>query len=166
MAKSMPRQQPGTSKQDVRTPKIFLAAVRRRLGIDAFAVDLAASRSNTVAPKFYSARTNALVHPWPTDGWNWANPEFSDLRPWAEKAYEESKRGARTAMLVPAAVGANWWSAWVHDKCRVLLLNGRLTFVGHQQPYVKDCALLLFDRELTPGYECWRWAADVHKVAA
>src|SRR5437762_1882787 len=108
MAKSMPRQKPNQSKQDVRTPAVFLTAVKARLGIAAFTVDLAASRENTVAPKFYSKRSNALVQSWNLGGWNWLNPEFGDIRPWVEKAWTESSRGASTAMLVPAAVGANW----------------------------------------------------------
>jgi hypothetical protein len=45
MAKTMPRQQPGRSVQDVRTPREFLAATRALLGIEAFAVDLAATRA-------------------------------------------------------------------------------------------------------------------------
>jgi phage N-6-adenine-methyltransferase len=163
MAKSMPRQQPGTSKQDVRTPKVFLAAVKRRLGIDSFIVDLAASQSNTIAKQFYSERSNALVQSWVFDGWNWLNPPFSDLRPWAQKAFEESRQGAHTAMLVPAGVGANWWRDWVHTKARVLLLNGRITFVGHKQPYPKDCVLLLYEACVIPGYEIWTWPNELQR---
>jgi phage N-6-adenine-methyltransferase len=160
MAKSMPRQQPGTSKQDVRTPKNFLAAVKLRLGIDAFAVDLAASQSNTVAKQFYSERSNALIQPWVFDGWNWLNPPFGDIRPWVQKACEESRLGAHTAMLVPAGVGANWWRDWVHGKARILLLNGRITFVGHKQAYPKDCALLIYEPGVIPAYETWTWANE------
>jgi len=166
MAKSMPRQQPGTSKQDVRTPKMFLDAVRLRLGIDAFSVDLAASRANTVAPKFYSAQTNALVHPWNLGGWNWCNPEFGDLRPWVQKGFEESREGAQTAMLVPAGVGSNWWRDWVHGKARILLLNGRITFVGHKQPYPKDCALLIYEPGVIPAYETWTWMNERRRAEA
>lgn len=162
MAKAMPAQRPGQSVQDVRTPTEFLSAVRRLLGIVSFAVDLAASRENTVAPRFYSARTNALEQPWNLGGWNWLNPPFSDLSPWARKAFNEAQRGARTAMLVPAGVGANWWRDHVHGKARILLLNGRITFVGHKQPYPKDCALLLYAPETIPAYEVWPW---MHEAA-
>jgi hypothetical protein len=48
-----------------------------------------------------------------------------------KKAHEEMIKGARTAMLVPAGVGANWWRDHVHNKAHVLLLNGRIMFVGH-----------------------------------
>lgn len=157
MPKSIPLQQPATSVQNVRTPPVFLRAVKRLLGIDAFVVDLAASRSNTVAKQFYSERSNALVQSWVFDGWGYCNPPFSDLRPWVEKAWQEAQRGAHTAMLVPAGVGANWWRDHVHGRARILLLNGRLTFVGHKQPYPKDCALLLYTPDVIPAYEIWSW---------
>jgi phage N-6-adenine-methyltransferase len=165
MAKTMPRQQPGRSKQDVRTPSDFLAAARSLLGIEAFTVDLAATRENTVAPKFYSVRANALVQPWALGGWNWLNPEYSDIAPWVKKAYEEKLKGAQTAVLIPAGVGANWWRDHVHGRAHVLLLNGRITFVGHHQPYPKDCALLIYAKAWPAEYDCWSWAAK-QKAAA
>jgi phage N-6-adenine-methyltransferase len=177
MPKSMPAQRHGTSKQDVRTPKAFLDAVKLRLGIDAFTVDLAASKSNTVAKQFYSERSNALVQPWNLSdgGFNWLNPPYTDIRPWVQKAYEESRLGARTALLLPAGVGSNWWRDWCHPKARILLLNGRITFVGHKQPYPKDCALLLYEPNVISAYETWTWpnehrrvetnAADIHSAA-
>lgn len=166
MTKAMPKQKPGRSQQDVRTPGVFLAAVRARLHIDAFTIDLAASRENTVAKKFYSERTNSLIQDWNRGGFNWCNPPFGDIGPWVKKAVDETTRGASTAMLVPASVGSNWWRDFVHEKCRVLLLNGRLTFVGHTQPYPKDCALLLYAPDQIIGYEVWTWEASARKVAA
>lgn len=165
MAKSMPKQQPGRSQQDVRTPREFLAATRALLGIEAFAVDLAATRENTVAPKFYGVRSNSLVQPWTFDGWGWLNPPFSDLAPWVKKAHEEMIKGARTAMLVPAGVGANWWRDHVHNKAHVLFLNGRIMFVGHHQPYPKDCALLIYAKAWPADYDCWSWSVK-QKAAA
>lgn len=161
MAKTMPRQQPGRSQQDVRTPRELLAAVRALLDIDAFVVDLAATRANTVARKFYGLRANSLLQPWTFDGFGWCNPPFSDLAPWVQKGHEERAKGAQTAMLVPAAVGANWWRDHVHGKAHVLLLNGRVMFVGHAQGYPKDCAVLIYAAGWTPGYRVWSWASPV-----
>lgn len=157
MAKTMPAQRPGQSQQNVQTPGRLLRAVRTLLGIDAFTVDLAASAENTVARKFYSQRTNALRQSWALGGWNWLNPPFSRLGPWVKKALLEQAHGARTIMLVPAAAGANWWRDHVHGKAHVLLLNGRITFVGHTKPYVKDCALLIYADGWAPGYAVWSW---------
>lgn len=153
----MPAQKPGRSRQDYQTPGEFLDAVRRRLGISAFAVDLAASRENTVAEKFYTQEESGLSNSWIHDGWNWLNPPFEKIEPWVQRAYYTSRTGARTAVLIPAGVGSNWWRRWVHGKAFVLLLNGRITFVGADAPYPKDCVLLLYGPDVAPGYDVWAW---------
>jgi len=161
-----PNQKPGRSKQDYGTPPEFIAAVKRRLGIGEFAVDLAASRENTIADEFYTYTINALARDWVFDGWCWLNPPFARLEPWARHAFEQSRRGTRIAMLVPAGVGANWWRDHVHGKAFVLLLNGRITFVGETMPYPKDCALLLYGPDVAPGYDVWTWPTPAQKRSA
>jgi hypothetical protein len=81
----MPRQKPGQSKQDYRTPVEFLDAVRRRFNVDAFAVDLAADDDNHVAPVYYTAAEDALK---PANGWTtkhgglaWVQPSLLEDRP-------------------------------------------------------------------------------------
>lgn len=166
--RSMPAQKPGRSKQDYGTPPAFLEAVKRRFGIAAFAIDLAASQENAVAPLFYTEAQNALVQPWRTKSRElaWLNPPFADLAPWVEKAWTESRTAARIAMLVPAGVGANWWRDWVHQKAFVLLLNGRLKFVGELDYYPKDCCLLIYGPDVAAGYEMWSWQPTQKRVAA
>lgn len=159
----MPAQKPGASKQDYRTPLEFLEAVRRRFGIDAFALDLAADDENHVAPLYYTAENDALAR---ANGWTtksrglaWCNPPYARIGRWVEKAWNESRRGARLVMLIPAAVGSNYWRDYVHGKAFVLLLNGRITFVGCEQPYPKDCVLLVYGPDVAPGYDVWTWSA-------
>jgi len=159
----MPEQKPGRSKQDYATPPELLRAVRTLLDIDEFACDLAASAENAVCQPYYTEADDALRQPWlvQAGGWNWCNPPFARLGPWVEKAWlEQIQFGAQTAMLVPAGVGSNWWRDWVHSKAHVLLLNGRLTFVGETAPYPKDCALLLYSPTFGPNtqdYSVWNW---------
>lgn len=156
---TMPRQQPGRSRQDYRTPVAFLDAVKRRFGIESFAIDLAASDDNTVAPLYYTEAENALEQPWRTAGrgWAWCNPPFAKIEPWVEKAYRSTRSGARVLMLLPAGVGANWWRDWVDGKAFVLFLNGRITFVGEPAPYPKDCVLLVYGPDVAPGHAVWSW---------
>jgi hypothetical protein len=111
----------GRSKQAVGTPPAFLHAVRRRLGIADFALDLAASQETP------SARS----------------------------------LGAQTAVLVRSSTGANWLRDSVHQRARVLLLNDRLTFVGHTNTYASDLALLLDSPSVEPGYELCGWRVAV-----
>ncbi len=148
----MPVQKPGLSKQDYSTPDEFIAAVKSKLGIEEFCVDLAASQDNTKARMYFSERDNALVHPWwQFTRWAWLNPPFANIALWAKKC---SESGIKIAFLVPAAVGSNWFRDYVDGKALVLLLNGRLSFDGIA-PYPKDCILCLYGAE--PGYEVWDW---------
>lgn len=157
-----PTQKPGRSKQDYGTPPEFLAAVKAKLGIPSFYCDLAARRDNAVADTYITPEINALSVPWTMrDGWCWLNPPYANIEPWVRKAYREwFVNNVNVAMLIPAAVGANYWRDYVHRKCRVLLLNGRITFVGCKDPYPKDCVLLLYASVVPfigPEYDVWSW---------
>ena len=155
-----PAQRPGRSKQDYATPQAFLAAVRARLNINAFAVDLAADASNRVTTSYYSEATNALRQDWDwwPGEWAWLNPPYANIGPWVAKA---SLSEANIAMLIPASVGANWWKQWVHHRAKALFLNGRLAFMPDKPMwlYPKDCALLLYGPGLEryPNYDIWTW---------
>lgn len=154
-----PKQKPGSSRQDYGTPPELLAAVKRRLRIDDFGMDLAADAANRVTQRYYDRHDDALAQPWPQPRWNWLNPPYSRIGPWVQKAYRTSQwENNQTAVLIPAAVGSIWWREFVHEKCRVLFLNPRLTFVGCTDPYPKDCALLLYSLGYS-GYDVWTWKA-------
>lgn len=155
---TMPIQKPGLSKQDYETPPEFIAAVKARLGINSFYIDLAADQHNRKAELWYGEEHDSLLCnwaglpcQWPNFTWAWLNPPFANIAPWAKKC-SESK--IKIAFLVPAGVGANWFRDHVDGKALVLLLNGRLSFDGIA-PYPKDCILCLYG--VTPGYEVWDW---------
>lgn len=152
----MPAQKPGRSKQDYCTPKEFLEAVCDRFVIEQFVLDVAASADNAIAPNYYDEADDGLKQVWWADGWTWCNPPYANIRPWVEKAWNESLAGAQVAMLIPASVGANWWRDWVHDKAHVWFLNGRLSFDGIA-PYPKDLALLIYTPHVKGGYRVWDW---------
>ncbi len=169
----MPPQRPGKSVQAVGTPRALLRAVKRRLGIRDFDVDLAANRHNYVCDTWYGPGSPAVDHrdslaswvrwqPRMCDGWSWLNPPFADIWPWLRKAKRESSRyGARIAVLVPLSI-AEWWVDHVHDDCVILLLVGRVTFRGHAKPYPKDCVILLYGSGLPAGYYLWKWRGERH----
>lgn len=155
-----PIQKPGKSRQDYQTPPDFLLAVKRRLNIEEFAVDLAATPENAVADYFFTEEQDALLQSWRGfREWCWCNPPYGDIYPWVEKAWGQSDEGigAQIAMLVPASVGSKWWELYVHQTAHVLFLHPRLTFVGCTAPYPKDCALLLYTPYINGGYETWNW---------
>jgi DNA (cytosine-5)-methyltransferase 1 len=155
----VPKQKPGRSKQDYQTPEAFLIALTRKLDIGNFKTDLAASHDNAVAGFYFTEEEDSLKQDWTSlpPGWAFLNPPFSDIEPWVKKAWES--RPAKIAILIPASVGSNWWRDWVHLKCQVLFLNGRLAFIPDQPHalYPKDCALLLYSQNHEVGYRIWTW---------
>jgi phage N-6-adenine-methyltransferase len=167
----MPKQKPGRSKQDYGTPREFILAVKELLQISEFDIDLAASADNAKAELFYDKDIDALVQPWDVgQGWNWLNPEFARISPWVERAYYHAvEYGTKTAVLIPAGVGSNWWRDWVHGKAMVHFLNGRITFdgtppnprTGKVDAYPKDCALLLYARAEMHYIEQGDWPYDI-----
>ena len=165
----MPLQKPGRSAQVVQTPPEFLERVRNLLKIDDWAIDLAANKHNTVCDVFLSKQHDALRSRWRwqdfvgAEQWAWLNPPFGRIEPWVQKTCETKgslSNYAGIAVLLPASVGSNWWATYVDKQCLVLLLKGRLTFVGHTSPYPKDLVLLLYSLPVKPGYEVWDWRHD------
>lgn len=157
-----PTQKPGRSRQDYQTPPEFLISLRERLSIADFALDAAATYTNSVSSAYLDETINALHDDtsWISHqpgGWTYCNPPFGRVGPWVRKAWIEAGRGASIAMLLPAGVGSNWWRDYVDGRAHVLLLNGRLTFVGQTTPYPKDCVLLLYTPFIQGGYEVWDW---------
>jgi phage N-6-adenine-methyltransferase len=167
---TMPVQKPGRSKQDYGTPPEFLAAVKNRLRIGDFDIDLAATKENAVCPYYYSLEEgkDSLLQSWqtpePESGWAWLNPPYADIQPWVHRAHKEAETGAHVAVLIPASVGANWWAECVDPYAYTVFLNGRLTFVGETTPYPKDCALLLYTPWGFKGSEVWNWRRDVPQL--
>lgn len=160
-----PAQKPGRSKQDYETPDEFIYAVLQRYRIGSFDIDLAASAANAKASVYYTAEDNALVQPWKVGtGWNWLNPEFTNIRPWVAYAYQQMVRyGAQTLMLVPASVGCNWFRDYVDHKSFCHYLNNRITFVGAPNVYPKDCMLIEYSpyADIAARYDVWDWVNHV-----
>lgn len=174
MAK-VPRQKPHCSKQDYGTPPELLTAIRNRLRIDEFAVDLAASKDNAVCRCFYDESYDSLKRSrdWAVDGWAWLNPPFANITSWVSKALHESTNyGAHVVMLTPASPGSNWWRDYVEPYAYVSYLNGRFVFVGtpnnpktgKPDVYPKDCALLFYTPWGFRGSEVWNWRRDLSQL--
>lgn len=172
LCRPVPVQKPGRSRQDYATPRAFLDAVERRFGRIHW--DLAAHRGNETTGRgcFYGPGSphggseDSLQIPWTQYGprlpsgdaaLQWLNPPYAHIEPWVAKASAEADIGARIAVLVPAAVGSNWFRRHVHHRAAVLALSPRLTFVGCRDTYPKDLMLCLYGLGFAPGFDVWRW---------
>lgn len=157
---TMPLQRPGRSRQNYGTPASFIRAVTRRFG--PLRCDLAASPGNAVVPDFFARQDDSLSQDWHTiGGLLWLNPPFENIEPWARKCQDESGKGARVLLLVPASTGSGWFQRWVHGQARIYLLCGRLIFCEAAGNYPKDCVLALYSADVEPGYETWDWRKEV-----
>jgi phage N-6-adenine-methyltransferase len=160
----MPAQKPGKSKQDYGTPPELLAAIKFRLNTN-FDLDVAADDTNAICDAYYTEEIDGLSQPWCREncGWNWCNPPYGNIEPWVEKAYKESRLGANTVVLIPLSI-SEWWIKWVENKCYIVKLHGRIKFVGAEQGYPKDCALLLYTQFGFIGEETWDWRRAVPQL--
>lgn len=94
---------------------------------------------------------NGLDVPWYKN--NFVNPPYSDIRPWLEKALNESlKRGCHSVVLVPARTDVRWFHDIVLPHAQeVRFIKGRVTFMGYDHNAPFACMLVIFN-ENQPGY--------------
>ncbi len=158
-----PPQRPGQNDGVFVTPDAFIAAVKHRLGVTDFVVDLAASASNTKARRWLDEEHDSLEKHWADmyegRGWCWLNPPFQNIERWVRKCAEETGNCDQlfVALLIPMGV-PDYIRDYVDGNAYVLMLNGRLSF-DSRGPYPKDCMLALYG--LNPGYELWDWRKEI-----
>jgi phage N-6-adenine-methyltransferase len=156
------------SRQDYETDPAFIRAVSARFG--ALDWDLAASDANAQAPDYFTEAQDSLTQDWVSlRGVLWLNPPYATIGPWAAKCADTQSQwalaggGGTILLLVPAAVGANWYRDHVHDRACVLALNGRLTFVGETHGYPRDLILCVYRAgpHASRHFDVWSWNEDV-----
>jgi hypothetical protein len=73
------------------------------------------------------------------------NPPYSPLKPWIKKAQEESAKGARIVVLMPAIISTRYFSEVAPAQIRFIV--GRVPFVrdGVEMPgNTKDNCLVIY----------------------
>lgn len=147
--------------QDYTTPEAFLHAVQAAFSAS-FTYDLAAHAKNRVAPMHLGPGSDiaedALAHDWTKlSGDLWLNPPYARIEPWVAKCVEtlNSALSRRIFVLVPAAVGSNWFANYVDGVAHVVALRPRISF-DSVAPYPKDLMLLVYG-EIRGGFSTWRW---------
>ena len=159
----MPQQRPHRSRQDYRTPAVFVQAVQWLLGVSHFQHDFAADARNSKGITHYDIQTDALKmdrSAWRQAvgaDWGWLNPPFTDIGAWAERCVELRDDGGSVVLLVPASIGSNWFRDFVYRHASIVALNGRISFDG-VGPYPKDCMLCLYGPSVQRNFHVWNWA--------
>lgn len=149
--------------QEVGTDPLLFEVLNRRFN---FTWDLACNEDNCLVKDgetvsgWSQPEFDSLIMPWYAhDGWQWLNPPFKDIKPWAMKCAEEARKGAKIVMLTPASVGSKWFADHVYPNAYVRILTGRVTFQGHSTPYPKDVMISIFDN-FHKGFDIWDWRAE------
>lgn len=125
------------SIDDRATDPQFFRPLNDRYG---FTLDVAASAANTKCERFFDRETDGLAQPWAGER-IWCNPPYSTIRPWVQKAWEESPRCPVIVMIVPAnRTDQGWWHEFVEpfrdrsgSPLTVEFLPGRLRFLKPNQ---------------------------------
>lgn len=152
-----------SSNQCVATPREFIVAFEKRWG--PIGVDLAAIAENAVCPTFISPEQDTWKTDWTQfanpNKWAWMNPEHESSGDAARKMYLTRVASGEFlgALLVPAAIGANWWRHHVNGCCLVVVPHPRISF-DDANPYPKDLALCLYGAH-DAGIRYWDWHEDV-----
>lgn len=96
-----------------------------------FEIDLAATKENTLCPKFYSKEDSALE---PHNHWNknaWCNPPYSKCSQFIQKAIEQHKKNQKFyVFLLPVRTCSKWFEKlWESNVVmNFYFITGRLKF--------------------------------------
>lgn len=109
---------------------------------------------NWETPKYIKIHYAKHYDPCPlfstTDGLigNWGkkafvNPPFSELKKWAEKAIEQSKKGCEVTLLVPLRPSTKWYQALIDAGGKVAFFRKRLRYNNADNAPFESCLIKL-----------------------
>ena len=134
-----------SDRQDWATPQALFDVLDREFY---FALDAAASVSNTKCREFYSKEDDALTQSWCVGAGEavWLNPPYGrEIGKWIKKAYEESQKGFPVVCLTFCRTDTRWWHDYAMRAAEIRLVPGRITFVGADAGAPAPSCLLVFD---------------------
>ena len=123
---------PLDERDEWRTPAWLYAWAAERWG--PFDFDLAASDANALCDRYFTRADDALLAGklWRDFACNaWCNPPYSDVRPWIERAIDQSQNGLASTWLIPAFRGDVY-----HAECtqryaaEIVFIAPRVAFIG------------------------------------
>ncbi|MAX38797.1 MAG: hypothetical protein CME33_19745 [Gimesia sp.] len=119
-----------------------------------FTLDAAALTENAKCGEFFTPESDGLKQSW-AGHTVWCNPPFSKLEigDWVSKAFEESKNGATTVMLLPSAYkDYRWWkSHCTFSEVRFIHNYVRFPQCGKKTTAYVDVTVVIFGPNIIPG---------------
>ena len=100
------------NENDYKTPPVLYEKALEHWGLDKFDLDTCCTVENIPAYRYYKFWLNdGLSEDW--EMFNWCNPPFNECRKWIAKAYLESQKGNKTAMLIPVRTETAYWHEYI-----------------------------------------------------
>lgn len=103
-----------------------------------FTLDPCCTHENAKCQKHYTQEDNGLIQNWSNEIVFCNPPCGREIGKWVKKAYEESKKGTKIVMLIPARVDTKWFHQYIYHKenegIRVEFIKGRLKFINRLLP--------------------------------
>lgn len=96
-----------------------------------FTLDPSASDYNHKCEKYFTKDDDGLSKSWSGET-VFCNPPYGrHIGDWVKKAYDESLKGTKIVMLIPARTDTRWFHDYIYRKnnVRVEFIRGRLKFV-------------------------------------
>lgn len=96
-----------------------------------FTLDPSASDYNHKCEKYFTKDDDGLSKSWSGET-VFCNPPYGrHIGDWVKKAYDESLKGTKIIMLIPARTDTRWFHDYIYKKnnVRVEFIRGRLKFV-------------------------------------
>lgn len=120
--------------QDLATPWWFTNQLRGQHGYQ-INLDVCADAENAVAPVWFDKTQDGLKRDWDIPvGWAWCNPPFRECKVWVDKARHEARENeTSTLLLLPAAIGAEWFRLRAPYARKVRIIVPRLNYYCAQR---------------------------------
>ena len=100
-----------------------------------FDLDVAANSQNRKCGDYLGPdhadplRRDALAFPWAPHTC-WLNPPYSNIKPWLEKAEEETHKGATVVALTPMDPSTKWFAEYATRASEIrILIGARVQFI-------------------------------------
>lgn len=139
-----------SKKSDWRTPKYVFDYLNSRMH---FTLDAAADDINKLCSAYFTKEHDALKQNWKGHR-VFVNPPYSRglIYNFVKKGFEEGhKDNTSVTMLLPARTCNKWWHEFVMKANEIYFVKGRIKFAGSKQGAPFPSAIVVFNKELSPG---------------
>lgn len=94
-----------------------------------FVLDAAATEKTKKCSRCYTPEMDGLSRSWNFGGTVFCNPPYGrEIGKWVRKAFEESRRGVRSVLLIPSRTDTRWFHDYIYGRAEIRFLRGRLRF--------------------------------------